>query len=125
MDIIKLIKEFNSQNILNQGILFIFSDTIGKPGDRILTLSKIELITENELLFNFGKNEIVKISNPSGIKYDNQKIVIQKASKILWNTVNFELIYAVENSEIVTKLLHGEHTFKINKEFPAFEFTSW
>lgn len=125
MNIIDLIKDFEEDKIIKEGILSVFSDTVGKPGDRILELIKIELTNENVLSFFFGKNEIIQIFNPARINCDNCKIVIHEASRISWKSNNFEFLYNCQNSEIEPILLTGGHVFRIKKGTPAFEFISW
>ena len=124
MSVYNLISEIENGKIIKEGVLSIYSDTIGKPGDRILTLNKIELLENNELQFFFGKDEIVRILNPMNMEFNN-KIIVINSTRILWKSNNFEFEYRVMNSEIIPSLINGDHVFRTKKGTPAFEFSSW
>jgi hypothetical protein len=77
------------------------------------------------LIFEFGNNEKIIIKTPSHIVINDKVIGIQNIEKIEWIAGGLDLKYKFENGSIQTKLVIGEHYFRIKQNSAALLFYTW
>lgn len=126
LKISQLLESFKSEKTIRFGSISVFEDSIGKPGDRILELRKIE-IKEDDLHLYFNENEKIIINKPNHVVINEKVIGIQKCKEINWINKDLNLVYSMDsnNSKIQTKVITGEHNFRVNNNSAAFLFYSW
>lgn len=120
----ELILTFNNGDTITGGCISVFEDSIGKPGDRLVELKKIFVETD-ELIFEFGNNEKVKVKNPSHIVVNDKVIGIQNCDTVKWITKDLTLKYQLIDSELKTNAIIGEHFFRSKKNSASFLFYTW
>lgn len=119
-----LITNFNNGKTIRECCISVFDDTIGKPGDRMVELKSIVHV-ENTLIFEFGVNEKIIITEPEYIVINSKIIGIGSFKMIKWHFKELELLYTKENDQVVGKVISGEHYFRIKKGAVAFMLYTW
>jgi hypothetical protein len=120
----KLVEELENRALMTCGNIFIFGDTVGKPGDITYDLKSIQATTHS-LFFDFGSSSIV-LHDPIGIVVNEYVIGIKFASKVEWNWCNeHQLLYTNENERLEGNTNNDKHVFKIDKNKPAFLYSTW
>jgi hypothetical protein len=97
LELEKLIEAFKLGILPKQGIVSLYGDFFGKPGDTISTIAAIS-VKPGELTFDLGR-EKVKIINPSGIIFSKFNIEINNAKMVL---LDLEGIEEKENEKAFT-----------------------
>jgi len=120
----ELIYSFNSGNTITGGCISVFEDSIGKPGDRLVELKKI-FTEKDELVFEFGNNEKVKVKNPSHIVVNDKVIGIQNCDTVKWITNDLKLEYQYIDYELKTDAVIGKHFFRTKQNSASFLLYTW
>lgn len=124
IEINELILAFRNGKTIINGCISVFEDSVGKPGDRLVELKKI---TEenNRIIFEFGNDEKIIVENPSHIVINDKVIRIQNSEKVKWIVKELCLEYIKFDEIIETKVLEGEHFFRIKQNSSALLIYTW
>lgn len=120
----ELILAFRNGKTINTGCISVFEDSIGKPGDRLVELKKI-IEENNRIIFEFGNEEKIIVESPSHIVINDKVIGIQNSEKVKWITKELCLKYIKVDEIIETKVLKGEHFFRIKQNSSALLIYTW
>lgn len=120
----QLILAFRNGKTITTGCISVFEDSIGKPGDRLVELKNI---TEenNRIFFEFANDEKIIIESPSHIVINDKVIGIQNSDKVNWITKELCLKYIKVDEIVETKVLEGEHFFRIKQNSSALLIYTW
>jgi hypothetical protein len=120
----QLILAFRNGKTITTGCISVFEDSIGKPGDRLVELKNI---TEenNRIIFEFANDEKIIIESPSHIVINDKVIGIQNSDKVNWITKELCLKYIKVDEIVETKVLEGEHFFRIKQNSSALLIYTW
>lgn len=119
----ELIKLFEENNIIKNGALSVFGDSIGKPGDIIYKLSYIK---NNDINIEFGfKGVKILVYHPNFIVSNEKMICIKYSKKIEWIDKNIHLVYNQIENELKTEIIIGKHFFRTKNNENALLFYTW
>lgn len=119
-----LISAFKNGKTITIGCISVFEDSIGKPGDRFVSLKGV--FYENDyLVFEFDNDENVIIEKPSHIVVNDKVIGVNSCESIKWNTKELSLFYQKKAEDLITETIQGEHFFRTKENASAMLFYTW
>lgn len=124
ISVAELIKEFKVGNLIKQGCISIFNDSIGKPGDRTVELTNVGMDSD-KLIFEFGKYEKIILNEPNNIVINSKVIGVQNCREIRWHLKDLELKYFINEDEVKTFATKGEHIFSVKGDSAPLLFYTW
>lgn len=119
-----LIRSFQLKKTIKQGSISVFSDSIGKPGDNIYSLTSIQKNENESIVFEFNNDKII-VFDPIFIVSNEKMIGIRTARKIEWIIDDLHLIYDNREGVLKTSVMLGSHNFRVDENFDAFMLYSW
>jgi hypothetical protein len=124
IEVTELISKFHSSETIKMGVISVFGDSVGKPGDTIYTISSITQRGLNEIVFDLGELQII-VSEPIGVIVNEKVIGISKCSRIEWLDNDLTLEYTIKKNKLHTRSVEGNHIFRVKENRDALMIYTW
>ncbi len=121
------VNSFKKSKASITGIISVFGDTLGQPGDTLYSLSKLTVENQN-VFFDFLNSKITVVK--ANMFFVNEMIIaIKECEKVVWHddtfNIKIEYDYSKKNNIVNTNIIEGNHVPIIKLNEPCLIISSW